>query len=64
MTLAPRLSGKEGAKQIPSWARGNRPYVGENGRGFAECLMDKQYGRGNWNRTDPEYNQLKKIRRS
>ncbi len=57
----PRLSGKEGAKQIPSWARGNRPYVGENGRSFAERLMDKQYGRGNWNRTDPEYNQLKKF---
>lgn len=46
----PRLSGKEGAKQIPSWARGNRPYVGEDGRGFAERLMDQQYGRGNWNR--------------
>ncbi len=57
----PRLSGKEGAKQIPSWARGNRPYVGENGRGFAERLMDQQYGRGNWNRSDPEYNQLKKF---
>jgi hypothetical protein len=57
----PRLSGKEGAKQLPSWARGNRPYVGENGRDFAERLMDKQYGRGNWNRTDPEYNQLKKF---
>jgi hypothetical protein len=57
----PRLSGKEGAKQIPSWARGNRPYVGENGRDFAERLMDKQYGRSNWNRADPEYNQLKKF---
>jgi hypothetical protein len=52
---------QRGAKQIPSWASGNRPYVGENGRDFAERLMDQQYGRGNWNRTDPEYNQLKKF---
>jgi hypothetical protein len=27
----PRLSGREGAKNIPSWARGSRPYVGEPG---------------------------------
>jgi hypothetical protein len=37
----PRLSGREGAKNIPSWARGSRPYVGENGRNFARRLMDE-----------------------
>jgi hypothetical protein len=58
----PRRSGKEGAKQIPSWARGNRPYVGENGRDFARRLMDDQYGRGNWEQTrQREYDQLRKY---
>ena len=58
----PRLSGKEGTKDIPSWARGKYPYVGETGRQFARRLMDQQYGRGNWesNRKD-QFNQLKKC---
>lgn len=56
----PRLSGKEGAKDIPSWARGKRPYVGENGGDYAQRLMDDQYGRGNWDKNDPEYRHLKK----
>lgn len=58
----PRLSGKEGAKQAPSWARGQRPYVGEKGRDFAKRLMDEQYGRGNWERDrQSEFNKLKKY---
>lgn len=57
----PRLSGREGAKNIPSWARGQRPYVGENGRDFAKRLMDDKYGRGNWNRDNPEYDKIKKF---
>jgi hypothetical protein len=28
---------------------------------FARRLMDDRYEQGNWNRTDPEYNQLKKL---
>jgi hypothetical protein len=44
----PRLSGKEGAKDVPDWARGNRPYVGERGRDFAKRTMDNQYGKGKW----------------
>jgi hypothetical protein len=56
----PRLSGKEGSKDIPSWARGKRPYVGENGGDYAQRLMDDQYGRGDWEKNDPEYRQLKK----
>jgi len=43
----PRLSGREESKDIPSWARGSRPYVGENGRDFAKRLMYDKYGRGN-----------------
>jgi hypothetical protein len=60
----PRLSGKDGAKNVPSWARANRPYVGENGRDFAKRSMDDQYGRGNWEDNPQrwkEYNQLKKY---
>jgi hypothetical protein len=58
----PRLSGREGSKDIPSWARGKRPYVGENGRDYAKRAMDERYGPGNWEQTRArEYNQLKKY---
>ncbi|MGH7033817.1 MAG: hypothetical protein ACREFL_08825 [Stellaceae bacterium] len=57
----PRLSGKEGAKDIPSWARGQRPYVGENGRDFAKRLMDEKYGPGKWENTESEYKRLQKY---
>lgn len=56
----PRLGGQEGAKDIPSWARGSRPYVGENGRDFAKRLMDGKYGPGNWNSRDVEYRRIQK----
>jgi len=57
----PRLSGKEGAKDAPpSWAKGERPYVGESGKDFAKRLMDKKYGPGNWKKTDPEYRWIQK----
>jgi hypothetical protein len=57
----PRLGGREGAKNIPSWARGSRPYVGENGRDFAKRLMDEKYGPGNWRPAESEYRQLQKY---
>jgi hypothetical protein len=57
----PRLSGKEGAKDIPSWARGLRPYVGESGRDFSKRVMDGKYGPGKWKETDPEYKQIQKY---
>ena len=57
----PRLSGKEGAKDTPSWARGQRPYFGENGRDFAKRLMDERYGRGHLKKEDPEYDKIKKY---
>lgn len=42
----PGVTGKEAARDVPSWAKGNRPRVGENGRGFAERLLDARYGKG------------------
>lgn len=57
----PRLSGKEGAKNAPSWARGQRPYAGESGRDFAKRLMDQRYGRGNWKKDGPEYKRIQKY---
>lgn len=56
----PRLSGKEGSKETPSWARGMRPREGESGRDFAKRLMDEKYGPGNWDKSNPEYKQLQK----
>lgn len=55
------ISGKAKANDVPSWARGQRPNPGENGKAFAKRLMDQRYGSGNWN-TGPksEYNMIKK----
>ncbi|WP_206741085.1 hypothetical protein, partial [Nitrospirillum viridazoti] len=57
----PRLSGKEGAKDPPSWAKGFRPKIGENAESFARRLMNDRYGPGNWEGgpTSP-YSQIKK----
>ncbi|MBY0281969.1 MAG: hypothetical protein K2W94_07400 [Alphaproteobacteria bacterium] len=55
------LTGKEGAKDTPSWARGERPYVGENGKEFAKRLCDAKYGKGTYKTgTDSDFNKLKK----
>jgi RHS repeat-associated protein len=56
-----KLSGKEGAKDVPSWAKGKRPYVDENGNQFAKRLLDEKYGPGKYN-TGPgsEFNEIKK----
>jgi RHS repeat-associated protein len=58
----PGLSGKEGAKNIPSWAQGQRPQVGETGDQFARRLLNEKYGPGNW-KPGPtsEYSKLKKY---
>jgi len=57
----PRVSGKEGAKNVPDWAKGNRPYTDENGKEFAKRLMDSKYGEGKWSDTGPgsEFSQIK-----
>ncbi|MEY0291009.1 hypothetical protein AB7303_19050 [Providencia rettgeri] len=57
----PGVSGKEGAKGVPSWAKGERPLVGENGNKFAERLLDAKYGKGNYDKgPSTEFNQIRK----
>lgn len=54
-------SGKEMAKDVPSWAKGNKPFVSENGNDFAKRLLNEKYGSNNFP-TGPgsEYNKIKK----
>jgi hypothetical protein len=42
------VSGKQGAKDVPSWAKGERPNTGESGKEFADRLLDQKYGKGNY----------------
>ena len=56
----PGTSGKDGAKNVPSWAKGHRPLVGESGKDAAKRVMDERYGPGNWTKISREYQQLKK----
>ncbi|MEL6339150.1 MAG: RHS repeat-associated core domain-containing protein [Myxococcota bacterium] len=54
-------SGKEGAKDVPSWAKGERPKTSESGKDFAKRLLDGKYGPGNWKRgPGSEFNKIKK----
>ena len=55
------VSGAEGAKDIPSWAKGQRPLVTEDRKAFARRLMDGKYGGGNWSEASPEYSKIKKY---
>ena len=58
----PGLTGKEGAKDIPSWAQGQRPLTNENGEAYAKRLLDQKYGSGQWkDGPTSEFNQLKKF---
>lgn len=56
-----KLSGKAKANDVPSWAIGQRPAPGENGKLFAKRLMDQKYGAGNYDvGPGSEYNMIKK----
>jgi len=57
----PGQSGKEAARDVPSWAKGERPTIKEDGKKFAKRLLNKKYGEGNY-KTGPgtEFNQIKK----
>ncbi len=58
----PGLSGKEASKDIPAWAKGERPYAGESGRDFATRLLDAKYGPGNYRKgAATEFNKLRKY---
>ncbi|WP_202115481.1 hypothetical protein [Gilliamella sp. Pas-s25] len=55
------MSGKDGAKDVPGWAKEYRPYVGENGKQFAKRIMDKKYGKRNHDTgATSEFNRIKK----
>ena len=55
-------SGKEKADDVPSWAKGERPYKGESGKDFATRLCDEHFGKGNYDTKTPgePFNQIKK----
>jgi hypothetical protein len=55
------LSGKAAASDVPCWAEGERPLAIENGRQFAERLLDAKYGKGKYP-TGPgsEFSKIKK----
>lgn len=56
------MTGKEGATDIPSWAEGEKPRPGENGKDFARRLCDEKYGPGKYGMgPSSEYNKLKKY---
>jgi hypothetical protein len=55
-------SAKAAAKDIPSWAKGEAPYVGESGKKFAERLCNNKYGPGKYKKgPSSEYNKLRKY---
>ncbi len=41
---------KRKANDVPSWARGEKPYKNENGKQFADRLLDEKYGKGNYSK--------------
>ena len=62
----PNQSGKQGAKDIPTWARqqGTRPYLDETPTETATRAMNERYGKENWDGGGEhyrEFNQLKKF---
>jgi hypothetical protein len=59
-----KQSGKEGATDVPSWAKGQKALPGEAPQTTAKRLMDEKYGEDEWeDRKGPgqEYNKLKKY---
>ena len=56
-----KLSKKERATDIPSWAKGEKPQKGESGKDYAKRLCDKKYGKDNYDKgPGSDYNKLKK----
>ena len=61
-TRIPGQTGEEAAKDIPSWAKGERPLTTENGKQFAKRLCDEKYGAGNYDTgAGSEYGKIKKF---
>jgi RHS repeat-associated protein len=58
----PRVGGKAGATDIPSWAKGQEPREGETAQEFATRLLNEQRGEGEWKKgPGSEYNKLVKY---
>jgi hypothetical protein len=56
-----RKSEKDKASDIPSWAEGEKPRPGENGKAFAKRLCDNRFGKNAYpTRGSCDYQQLKK----
>jgi len=54
-------SGKEKSNDIPSWAEGKRPLVGENGKDFAKRLLDERFGENNYKKgPSSDFDKIKK----
>ena len=52
---------KKGLKDASSWAKGEAPYVGENGKSFADRLLTVRYGKGNYEtKSQTEFSQIQK----
>lgn len=58
------ISGKEGAKGAPSWAKGQRSAVGESGKDFVTRILNQKYGSGNWSKGPGEILHLLEQRAS
>jgi hypothetical protein len=57
----PGVSGKEGAKNPPEWAKECRPREGESGKEFAKRIMDEKYGAGKYDpHRNREFSKIKK----
>jgi RHS repeat-associated protein len=56
------VSGKDGAKDCPSWAKEDSgPLQNENAKDYAKRLLDDKYGQGNWGTgSGTEYSQIQK----
>lgn len=55
------VSGKDGAKDVPSWAKGERPFKGESGKDFADRLLGDKYGAGGFDKGPAsEHNKIRK----
>lgn len=54
-------TGKEKATDVPTWAKGNRPKIGESGKQFAKRLCDEHFGKGNYKvGPNSDFNKIKK----
>ena len=62
LVLQTRKTGKEKSSDIPSWAEGEKPYLGESGKDYAKRLLDRKYGPGNYPEgPGSELNKLRKY---